>query len=124
MSEDRDESRVIDFDAFRREQEGDPLLLRIGDREYELPASPPAIVALRALRLAKDGLDTVPPDQVYDLAVGIFGEERLMDIAGSHALTVPELTDLIQEVMRRYQAATTPPPNRETRRATRSSPSR
>ena len=46
---------LIDFDAFRAEQQARPLIIRVGGTEYALPSSPPAAVALDGIRLARRG---------------------------------------------------------------------
>lgn len=108
----------FDFDAFRREQEQEPLKLRIGGREYDLPPSPPAIVALEGLRLSKAGVKKVPPEKVEAIARGLFPGDLLDEIVTTHGLSVAELAALIERVMDAYGKSLTPPPNRETRRAT------
>ena len=55
---------LIDFDAFRAEQQSRPLIIRIGGQDYALPSSPPAAVALDGIRLSRSGASTVPPEEV------------------------------------------------------------
>jgi hypothetical protein len=114
---------LIDFDAFRAEQQNRPLLIRIGGTEYALPSSPPASVALDGIRLSRSGATTVPPDEVAGLAEGLFGKAVLDELIHIHRLTVDELQALISKVMDIYAAEASPPPNRASRRTQRRTPS-
>ena len=114
---------LIDFDAFRAEQQARPLLIRVGGTEYALPSSPPAAVALDGIRLSRSGATTVPPDEVAGLAEGLFGKAVLDELIHIHRLTVDELQALITKVMDIYAAEASPPPNRASRRTQRRTPS-
>ena len=114
---------LIDFDAYRAEQQARPLLIRIGGTEYALPSSPPASVALDGIRLSRSGATTVPPDEVAGLAEGLFGKAVLDELIHTHRLTVDELQALITKVMDIYAAEASPPPNRASRRTQRRTPS-
>lgn len=110
---------LIDFDAYRAEQQGRPLIIRIGGQDYSLPPSPPASVALDGIRLSRSGATTVPADEVAGLAAGLFGKPVLDELIGVHRLTVAELQALITRVMDIYAAEASPPPNRGSRRTQR-----
>lgn len=114
---------LIDFDAFRAEQQGRPLIIRIGGQDYALPSSPPAAVALDGIRLTRSGATTVPPEEVARLAEGLFGKTVLDELVHAHRLTVTELQALIGRVMDAYAAEASPPPNRASRRTQRRTPS-
>lgn len=117
------EPLLIDFDAYRAEQQHRPLIIRIGGQDYVLPSSPPASVALDGIRLTRSGATTVPPDEVAGLAEGLFGKTVLDELVGVHRLTVDELQALITRVMDIYAAEASPPPNRSSRRTRRRTPS-
>jgi hypothetical protein len=117
------EPLLIDFDAYRAEQQARPLIIRIGGQDYALPSSPPASVALDGIRLSRSGATTVPPDEVAGLAEGLFGRAVLDKLIGVHRLTVVELQALITQVMDIYAAEASPPPNRASRRKQRRTPS-
>jgi hypothetical protein len=110
---------LIDFDAFRAEQQERPLIIRIGGQDYALPSSPPASVALDGIRLARSGAASVPADEVAGLAEGLFGKSVLDELLRVHRLTVAELQALITQVMDIYAAEASPPPNRVSRRTQR-----
>lgn len=110
---------LIDFDAYRAEQQARPLVIRIGGQDYALPSSPPASVALDGIRLSRSGATTVPPDEVAALAEGLFGRTVLDELVRVHRLTVAELQALITSVMDIYAAEAGPPPNRASRRTRR-----
>jgi hypothetical protein len=114
---------LIDFDAFRAEQQSRPLIIRVGGTDYALPSSPPAVVALDGIRLARSGATTVPADEVARLAEGLFGASVLDELLRVHRLTVAELQALISRVMDAYAAEASPPPNRASRRRQRRTPS-
>lgn len=114
---------LIDFDAFRAEQQARPLVIRVGGTDYSLPSSPPAVVALDGIRLARSGATTVPADEVARLAEGLFGTPVLDELLRVHRLTVVELQALISRVMDAYAAEASPPPNRASRRSQRRTPS-
>ena len=114
---------LIDFDAFRAEQQARPLIIRVGGQEYALPSSPPASVALDGIRLARSGATSVAADEVANLAEGLFGKAVLDELVRVHRLTVVELQALIGRVMDAYAAEASPPPNRASRRSQRRTPS-
>ena len=114
---------LIDFDAFRAEQQTRPLIIRVGGQDYALPSSPPASVALDGIRLARSGATSVAADEVANLAEGLFGKAVLDDLVRVHRLTVVELQALNSRVMDAYAAEASPPPNRASRRTRRRTPS-
>lgn len=114
---------LIDFDAFRAEQQSRPLIIRVGGTDYALPSSPPAAVALDGIRLARQGATTVPAEEVARLAEGLFGASVLDELVRVHRLTVTELQALIGKVMDAYATEASPPPNRSSRRRQRRTPS-
>ena len=114
---------LIDFDAFRAEQQARPLIIRIGGQDYALPSSPPASVALEGIRLSRSGAATVPAEEIAGLAEGLFGPAVLDELMRVHRLTVTELQALITQVMDIYAAEASPPPNRASRRTQRRTPS-
>jgi hypothetical protein len=114
---------LIDFDAFRAEQQARPLIIRVGGQDYALPSSPPASVALDGIRLARSGATSVAADEVANLADGLFGAAVLDELVRVHRLTVVELQALIGRVMDAYAAEASPPPNRASRRSQRRTPS-
>lgn len=110
---------LIDFDAFRAEQQARPLIIRVGGTEYALPSSPPAAVALDGIRLSRSGATSIPAEEVAGLAEGLFGRAVLDELVRVHRLTVVELQALISQVMDAYAAEASPPPNRASRRSQR-----
>lgn len=116
----------IDFDAFRAEQRAEPLVVKVGGQDYNLPASPPADVAFDLIRRISDDKTTIsiPPKELPALAESLFGKDMYDELVHRHRLTVEEIGWLISEVMSKYQTDAAPPPNREGRRAMkRKSPS-
>lgn len=111
-------TRTIDFDKFRAEQHNEPVVLRLGGKDYELPSSLPAALALDIVRL-----QAVNPDAEFSeadverLGAALFGgEERFVQILADGAVTIEEMPELIQQVLQAYGSGG-PRPNREARRA-------
>lgn len=110
------ERELIDFDAFRAEQQHETIPLKVGGVVYQVPASPPAAAVFDSLRRRRDGRTTVDPDGVFALAQGILGEaaEAIIRTAG---LSLPDLMALTQMVAEQQSNLATPRPNRRARRA-------
>jgi hypothetical protein len=109
-------ANLIDFDAFRAEQEEATIPVKVGGVIYRVPASPPASAVLDAIRLQKADSTTIEPEDVFKLAAGILGvaSEAIIRDGG---LSIADLMTLLNQVANRQSAAAMPPPNRETRRA-------
>lgn len=113
-------NRTVDFDAFRAEQAGEPLVLRLGGREWHLPAALPAALALDIARLqATRGPDGVFSEtDVERLGAGLFGGvEHFHEILREGGVTIDEMPELISRVLAAYGASGDAPPNRAARRA-------
>lgn len=109
-------TRLIDFDAYRREREGgEPVSIQIGGRVYDLPAEMPASVALEVIALRQELGESadVPPERIHRIAEQLFGRDVLRELTDEHRLSMPELAVLIQQVFGEYNR---PAPNRTTRR--------
>ncbi len=92
-----------DFDAFWREQKKEPIVFRAFGEEVILPASIPAEVPIRMLRLQKQyGNDgDIPPTDMLDLALAIFEKERI-DRWFAQSITMDQLQDILMWVMGEY----------------------
>lgn len=96
---------TIDFDAFRAERSAEPIVLRLGGEDYELPPALPASIALDLIRLRKEKGDTaeVPPDEIERFArliLGAKGEEIIGKVS------IDELGTLLVRLLGVYS-----PPN-------------
>lgn len=114
-------TRTIDFDKFRSEQQDppEPVVLRLGGKEYDLPASLPAALALDIVRLqATKGDDAdFSENDVQRLGSALFGgEERFTRILADGAVTIEEMPELIQQVLAMYGSGGSNAGNREARR--------
>lgn len=113
--------RTIDFDAARAEREREPVVLRIGGRDYVLTAGLPASVGLALSRYRVEGTEDVkvPPDQVPGLLERLFGADNWADILEHAGLTMDELPDLLERTVRELNGGEQDddPPNRAARRA-------
>lgn len=111
---------VIDFDAYRAEQTEEPVILRIGGEEYNLPTSLPAAVALEIVRMNAAGPEAeVDESYLERMGRAILGGEQFLTIIERHNITLAELPKLITMAMSAYGGgeATVTPPNRAGRRA-------
>jgi hypothetical protein len=126
-------TRRLDFDSFRRERTGEPVVLAVGGIEYMLPPQLPAATALDIIALNRTAIpcaehepnveakceECVSPDatpeQIFDMAEPLFGAGVLRKVAAANDLSVDELGDLIINVFQLYNEDQ-PSPNRQTRR--------
>lgn len=118
-------SRTVDFDAFRREQQREPLHLVINGRTRDLPPSLPASLALDVLRIQQregDATD-VSLDDLLKVGGAMFGgDDAFAAVMAEGDVALDELPDLIRMVLEAYQDTDPNPPARE-RRARTSAPS-
>jgi hypothetical protein len=95
---------TVDFDAFRAEQNQEPVKLVIGGKIYDLPAAMPASIAVDLIRmkssLADD--DDVPVDQLDRVGRAVFGADLWETVLGEHRIQVNEIGPLIQMVLAAY----------------------
>lgn len=117
--------RVVDFDAFRREQQREPLHLIIGGRTWDLPPSLPASLALDILRLQEqaDGKADVQVDDLVKVGAAIFGtSEAFAEVMSAAEVGLDELPDLVRMVLEAYTGSdpnptAQAPTNRASRRS-------
>lgn len=109
-------SKTIDFDAFRAEQKAEPAYLTLGGKQYELPASLPAALALDLIRMqAVDADADLRPEDVDRMGAALFGGlEKFRTILSDGAVTMDEMPELIKQVLNMYAGVT--PPNRGARK--------
>ncbi len=114
-------TRTIDFDAFRQEQEAEPLVLKLGGKEYQLPSAIPAQLALEIIRIrAQYGPEhDIEPQELDKLGRALFGPDLWATCLGEGHVTIDELPALIQFVLNEYGGEEGILPNREARRARR-----
>jgi len=112
-------NKYRDFDAAwaeKAEAEGSPqpLTFKLKGRDWQLPASIPAAVIIRILRMQKrDADDPVPDDEQMEMALSLFGKDQLDELLDT-GLSTDELGDVILWAMGEYGLATVP--NRRARR--------
>lgn len=119
-------SNVIDFDAFRAEQQAEPITLRIGGKDYELASSLPASLALDIVRMnaGSGGLDEVSEEYLETVLRSLLGD-HYSEIISENRITLKELPELIKMVFAAYGGGVEATvPNREARRAGRKSATR
>jgi hypothetical protein len=122
--------KLIDFDAFRAEQQDEPVVLRIGGREYNLPPSMPAAVAVDTIRLQETmkTTDDVPVTVLDKMGKAIFGAAIWEELLAEHRLNIAEIPELIKMAFAAYspgggegkadpQAASTQPTKRRRSRS-------
>ncbi len=96
--------RVVDFDAFRAEQEKNPVFFKIGGEKYQLPDTLPASVAIGLIRLRANVGDEgeIPEEAIDKFGRSIFGEDLWQVVLDKHRLTVDEIPVLLQRVLEVY----------------------
>lgn len=109
-------TKVIDFDAFRAEQKQEPVSLKLGGKEYALPASLPAALALDLIRMNATDADREPNmDEIERMGAELFGGTAVFhEVLREGGVTMDEMPELIKMVLNQYAGVT--PPNRGARR--------
>lgn len=103
-------SQVIDFDAWREERkaaangEGAGPTIKVGGKEYRLPPTIPAAVALDVVRFkrAKGDDATVPANMLINIGESLFGEEDFRSILADNQLDLDQLGQLIMMAFGAY----------------------
>lgn len=105
-----DSNRFRDFDAWEAERKGEPLRYKIRGQEFTLPATLPAIIPIRAMRLkAAFGTEAeVPQSDMLDLALSLFGEEQLDRLLAT-GIDMDALAEIIQWAIGVYTGETADP---------------
>lgn len=96
-------NRYRDFDAWEAERKAEPIKFKIRGAEYSLPATLPAIIPIRAMRLQRQyGADAnVPQAEMMEIALSLFGDEQLERLLGS-GVDVDALAEIIGWAMEVY----------------------
>lgn len=106
-------TRTVDFDAFRAEQKLEPLKLRIGGKERELPPSLPAALALDVIRLQEAlGPDADPGvEDLMKIGAGLFGgKDAFLEVLADGGVGMTELPSLIEMIIAEYTRVPDPNP--------------
>lgn len=114
-------SRVVDFDAARRERDREPVVLVIGGQRYTLTSGVPAGLALDMMRYRIGDSDDIEiprdPEVVAGVGRRLFGRDNWEAILDAGRLELDELIELIEMTFRALSGQDDDPPNRRTRRA-------
>ena len=96
--------KFIDFDAFRAEQDLDPVKFRIGGVVYDLPPSLPASVAVDVIRMKQTMTDEsmISTDKLAEFCSAVFGSELWAEVQDRHRITLSELPTLLTMVLAAY----------------------
>ena len=96
-------NRYRDFDAWDAERKAEPIKFKIRGAEYSLPATLPAIIPIRAMRLQRQyGAEAnVPQAEMMEIALSLFGDEQLERLLGS-GVDVDALAEIIGWAMEVY----------------------
>lgn len=94
------QSKYRDFDAYWAEQESEPVRFKALGKEYELPPSFPARVAVEIERIRMDGAEA-DRSRLTDLALSLISRAQLEDMY-SRGLTGHQLGDLISWIFKAY----------------------
>jgi hypothetical protein len=99
-------TRYRDFDAWEAERKAEPVTFRIRGADYELPATLPAIIPIRAMRLQRQyGSDAaIPPAEMMELALSLFGDAQVERLLGS-GVDVEALSEIVGWAMEVYTGA-------------------
>ncbi len=99
-------NRYRDFDAWEAERKAEPITFRLRGVDYTLPATLPAIIPIRAMRLQKQyGSEAnVPQGEMMEIALSLFGDEQLERILGT-GVDVDALAEIVGWAMEYYTGA-------------------
>lgn len=117
-------TRTVDFDAFRAEQQKEPVHLVIGGETYNLPPSMPASIAVEIISMQQQfqDEDDVPINVLNTMGEAVFGTDLWRTILVKHRIEVEELPDLLQMVLAVYSKdGASDPQKASTRRKRKSS---
>lgn len=98
------DNKMVDFDAFRAEQDEQPVLFKIGGKTYDLPPALPASVAVDVIRMKQELGDdgNADFDKLEAFCQNIFGKELWSAIMQEHRITMTELPQLLTMVLATY----------------------
>lgn len=96
--------QTIDYDAFRREVEQEPIGFKIGGVTYDMAPSLPAAIAIQVLALqeSKDSNDDVPLDLLQSVGASCFGADVWVELLTVNNVTIEEIPDLVQAMLSAY----------------------
>lgn len=97
------DGRYRDFDSWDAERRGEPVRFRVCGKDFELPASLPAIIPIRAMRLRQTyGADAeVPPEVMTELALSLFGSEQLEELLAT-GVSLDTLAEIVVWAIDQY----------------------
>lgn len=100
------ESKLIDFDAYRAEQDEVPVKFRIGGVIYDLPPAIPASVAVDIIRMKQEMEDDekIEAGTLMGFCADVFGSELWAMVLDRHRLSLPEIPKLLEMVLEVYTA--------------------
>lgn len=118
-------SKVIDFDAFRAEQKKEPVILTLGGRDYSLPPSLPAALALDLIRMNADDSDAeFRSEDIERMGAELFGgSAKFHEVLREGAVTMDEMPELMKQVLNTYAGVKGPNRGARRKRATTTSAS-
>lgn len=99
-----DAAKLIDFDAFRAEQDEVPIKFRIGGQEYDLPPALPAAIAVDVIRMKQtmDDDDEVDIEKLMGFCEAVFGTELWAQVLDRHRISLDEIPKLLELVLEAY----------------------
>jgi len=100
--------RFIDFDPFIKEVQKDPLVIKLFDKQYTLPASLPASVMLRILRLQAEHEGELPPHEILFLAEEFMGKNVMEELLANNNFSLEIMGQLISDVIAVYSGGKIP----------------
>lgn len=97
---------AVDFDAYLAEDDhaDEPLVVRVGGEDWELPPSLPAGLAIRVMAMQARGKNAkVKPSEAVGMLRAVFGPQtqEILDLVPGH-----RLPDLLEQVIDAYAART------------------
>jgi len=95
--------KTIDYDAFRREFDEEPIEFKIGGISYDMAPSLPATIAIDVLALQNQDEDAdVPLELLETVGAACFGPDVWKELLTVNKVPMTEIPDLVQAMISAY----------------------
>jgi hypothetical protein len=94
----------LDFDKFlneAREEKGP--VIKVYNREYQLPVELPAVVMVSTLRMLRSKQDEVAIEELMTMVHAVFGKQNVDFWLEKKGMGFKSLSDLLEAVIKMYQ---------------------
>lgn len=93
--------KYLDFDQLIEEKEQKPIIIKVFGKKEQLPASLPALMVLKIIRMHRKGTENVNEETLFEMAEMLFGKERFTAWLNK-GLSIEQLEMLIEKTVEMY----------------------